>query len=395
MSKGDVTRPDAGSSIRPLLAGICALAIAMGVGRFAYTALLPDMQRAVGFGTDAAGWLASVNYAGYLLGALAVAAFPPGGPKGAAVRALLVASIATTAAMALTSAFPAWAALRFASGAVSAGILVLASDLVLDALRRRGHQDWLGVHFAGVGAGIALTGLVAAVPGGTVDWRGGWVGLAALCAMLLPVCWAWLPRAAADRAAPDAPPQPPRAGGFPLVVLIAAYFCEGAGYIVTGTFLVAIVKATPGLDSLAAFAWVMVGVAAAPSAIVWGRVAVRLGAPATLVLAHLVQAVGIVLPAWSQTAAAVLAAAVLFGSTFIGITVVAVSFAGRLAANPGGAIGLLTAGFGVGQIIGPIAAGRLAAGGRGFDAALVAAAATVGVGALLLVAGRLRAGARS
>lgn len=379
----------AASSLRPLVAGIVALVIAMGVGRFGYTALLPDMQRLAGFDNVAAAWLASANYAGYLVGALAAAALPTALPRALAVRVLLIASVVTTGAMASTTALSLWAALRFASGAISAGILVVGSDLVLRALQRQGHQGWLGIHFAGVGLGIALTGIAVALMGGVLDWRDGWIGLAVVCGLFLPLCWAWLPDDATPRTA--VPAEQPRGDRFPLGVLIAAYFCEGAGYIVTGTFLVAIVKTTPGLEGLAAYAWIMVGIAAAPSAILWGRVAERLGAPMTLVLAHVVQAIGIVLPVWSHGVFAILLAAALFGGTFMGIAVVAVSFAGRLMTNSGRAIGLVTAGFGLGQIIGPLAAGALAAEGRGFNSALIAASATVVVGALLIVAGRWRA----
>ncbi len=53
---------------RSAVDGALALAAAMGIGRFAYTALLPATQRALGAGDDVAGAIASVNLAGYLAG---------------------------------------------------------------------------------------------------------------------------------------------------------------------------------------------------------------------------------------------------------------------------------------------------------------------------------------
>ena len=53
-----------------LSAGIFSLILVLGVARFAYTPLLPLMQQQAGLGVAAAGWLAAINYAGYLSGAL-------------------------------------------------------------------------------------------------------------------------------------------------------------------------------------------------------------------------------------------------------------------------------------------------------------------------------------
>jgi MFS family permease len=157
---------------------------------------------------------------------------------------------------------------------------------------------------------------------------------------------------------------------------------------VTGTFLVAIVKTMPALAEVAPWFWVAVGVAGAPSAILWSRIGARIGLLTALVIAHLVQAVGIAAPAFSDAPAVVLVAAMLFGGTVIGITALVVAYAGRIGgANAGRMIGVLTASFSVGQIIGPIVAGMLAEAGGGFDLALMLAAATVLVGAVVLAAG--------
>ncbi|MBW9234859.1 YbfB/YjiJ family MFS transporter, partial [Leptospira santarosai] len=51
-----------------VLGGVFALFIAMSIGRFAYTPILPFMQQDTGFSTRFAGYLASSNYAGYLVG---------------------------------------------------------------------------------------------------------------------------------------------------------------------------------------------------------------------------------------------------------------------------------------------------------------------------------------
>jgi predicted MFS family arabinose efflux permease len=377
---------------RLLAAGICALVIGIGVGRFAYTPLLPLLQQAAGIGNDTAGFLAAVNYIGYLAGAVGVAALPPHWSRTRAFRVALVASIVSTAMMALAPSVWLWAASRLIAGIASAGVLILAADIVVRHLNQRGRPSLIGVQFIGPGAGVAMTGIVTALLQDRLGWAGGWIVLSLICIALAPMCWLWL---VAPRAQPGAGSGGAAVSGaaasFPLAVLAIAYFCEGAGYIVTGTFLVAIVKTMPALADMAAHFWIVVGIAAAPSAIFWSRIGQRIGLLPALVLSHVVQAVGVILPVLSAHPVSVLVSAVLFGGTFVGITALVVALANRSgSANPTRVIGVLTASFSVGQIIGPVVAGVLAEGGQGFDLSLVFAAVTILFGAVLLVAGGWR-----
>src|SRR5437588_9522247 len=121
------------------------------------------MTQGLGMTKSAAGLLASANFAGYLTGAL-LAATPA--LRGAGRRWLLLglaASAVTTGAMALPSSIVTLAALRFAGGVASAFVLVFASALVLDRLSAAGRPDLAAVHFAGVGAGIAVSAVLVFV----------------------------------------------------------------------------------------------------------------------------------------------------------------------------------------------------------------------------------------
>src|SRR5215216_5003534 len=152
----------------PLLGGILALAAAMGIGRFAYTPLLPAMQQAAGLDPTQAGLLAAANYAGYLVGAL-LAAFAV--PAAGRTRILLVSAVgvaATPAMMATTTDLATWSVVRFIAGLASAGVLVLASGLVLDDLRRQGRASLSGWLFSGVGLGIVVSGAVVRLTGETL-----------------------------------------------------------------------------------------------------------------------------------------------------------------------------------------------------------------------------------
>jgi predicted MFS family arabinose efflux permease len=380
-----------------LAGGIAALAISQGIGRFAYTPLLPYMQQALQFGPDVAGYLAAANYAGYLIGALAAALVPRHAPRTAILRFNLVLCIASVAAMGLTTSLWTWAALRAMAGITSAFVLVLGSDFVFLKLARIGRTSLKPVLFGGVGAGIAIAGLVVTLAVARWGWDGTWLAVAAVAAVLTPVCWAGL-QAPSDGVAPsDTPDHAPAAapGGFPVSLLLAAYFCEGLGYIVTGTFLVAIVASMPNLAAYAPQTWIVAGLAGVLAAPLWSMLAGHIGLARTLVVAHLVQAAGIVLPVISPSLGAVLLSAVAFGATVTSISGLTLALGGQLMPHRSGRlIGLLTAVFGIGQVAGPIVAGELAARHGDFATALVLAAGVVAFGAVLLIIGLIYAARR-
>ncbi len=384
-------------------AGMLALAVAMGIGRFAFTPILPAMRDAFTLSPGDLGALASANYLGYLIGAIAAAAPIPNRVQGWLLHGSLISVVIVTALMAATELTPAWLALRFLAGLASAGVFVFGSTAVLGWLNQRGRLDLTGWFFSGVGVGIAASGLailaVQRLSSGGVTWRAEWIAVAALAAALLAPVWAWLPRVAPTRgdARPIARDRSPGGVSFPIVLLGAAYFMDGAGYIVAGTFLVAIVAAIPGLAGLGAASWILVGLAGAPSALLWSRLGGRIGLVATLGLAYVLQAVSLALPALSASPAAAALSAVLFGGTFIGITLLTIAEARRrvpphLVART---IGLLTAVFGLGQVIGPLLAARIAEQSGDYRPALLIASGAVLLGALLtFIAGALPDGAR-
>jgi predicted MFS family arabinose efflux permease len=372
----------ASSPIRLSLAGAAALAAAMGVGRFAYTALLPPTQRALAIGDHAAGLLASINLVGYLAGVLWARQVATHPRRGALLRAGLAATAITTAGGALTTSFAAWVALRGLSGVASGLVFVLASAAAIE-----GHPAGAGILFAGVGAGIALSGAVAALAADPVAFAGPWLLLGLAAALLVAPSWSAL-------ATPGhAPPATATAGearpelGFTL--LAVAYFLEGMGYIVSGTFAVAALRRTPGLEPLAAWSWVLTGLAAAPSAVLWARAGARYGVRAALAAAFFVQAIGMALPSLTRSPAAALAGAALFGGTFMGIVTLAIAAGRALApASAGRVIATLTALYGVGQIVGPLAAGALSERLGDPRPGVLAAAAVVALGGALVATAR-------
>ncbi|MGE5491026.1 MAG: YbfB/YjiJ family MFS transporter [Actinomycetota bacterium] len=371
---------------RVMLAGVCALILTVGLARFAYTPMLPIMRDEAGLSYLAGGWLATFNYVGYISGALLAASISDLGRKFHLYRIGLVVAVASTAAMGMTEDVALWAVLRFVSGLSSTAGLLLASGLVLNWLMRHGHRPELGLHFTGLGLGIVVSGLAVAAMVGRFAWDQQWIGLGLLgIAFFLPAWW-WLPAPASLKAGPaKATAQPPSRRWMGL--LIGAYFCAGFGYVISATFIVAILEKLPMLSGKGGWVWVMVGLAAAPSCFLWDRIANAIGQVPALLVGYGLQTVSILLPAVTDTPSLNLFSAVLYGGTFVGIVSLTLSLIGRcFPENPAKAMARLTLSYGVAQIAAPAMAGYIASATGSYRGALIVAAGIMGIGMLLLQA---------
>ena len=371
-----------------LAAGICSLVLALGVARFAYTPLLPVMQEQAGLGVAEAGWLAAINYAGYLTGALIAAMISDLVLKDRLYRIGLMVAVLSTVMMGMSTEVWVWAVSRFVAGLSSAAAMLLGTGLILNWLIRHNHRSELGIHFAGIGLGIAGCAAAVAVMSPWLDWRAQWYALTAIGCVLLVPALGWLP--APDRSTTtrtgqqmvDAPPS-----RLFLRIFMASYFCAGVGYVVSATFIVAIVDALPGLAGRGNLVFLVIGLFAAPASIVWDFIARRTGDLNALILASAVQIAGILLPAAADSLFVALAGAALFGGTVIGMVSLVLTMAGRYyPTRPAKMMGKMTVSYGIAQIVGPAITGALAAHmGGSYAAGLYLAAAVMVVGTILLL----------
>lgn len=373
---------------RVLLAGLFSQLLCVGVARFAYTPLLPLMQQQTWLSDAQGGWLAALNYAGYMLGALTAASISSIRLKDTLYRITLVLALVSTAGMALADSFWLWASMRFVAGFSSSGAMLLASGLILHWLISHRQRGELGIHFAGVGLGMLLAALaVELMLRLSLDWQAQWWGFAALAVALLVPAWAWLPRPAkplAGAGGGQLPAQPPSRTFMRL--MLAAYFCAGYGYVISATFIVAIVEREPLLAGAGNWTFALVGLAAAPAVMLWDLIARWIGYLGALIAAMGLQVVGIVLPAVTDNLAGVLASAVLYGSTFLGCVSLVLTMAGRLyPQSPARMMGRMTLAYGAAQIIAPALTGMLAESTGHYDIGLWLAGGFVALGAVLLV----------
>lgn len=370
------------------LGGLIALAAAMGIGRFVYTPILPRMIEDLGMTKSTAGALASANFAGYLAGALFAATPLLRGARRQWMLAGLAGSAVTTGAMTFVSSIAAFAALRFAGGVASAFVLVFASALVLDRLSAAGRFDLTAVHFAGVGTGIAASAaLVSTILAWGGGWRGSWLasGLVSLLAFAGTACL--IP----DRPEQEETARPPGTmRGRQLTLFATAYGLFGFGYVITATFLVALVRGSQTLRSLEPFVWIVVGLAAIPSVAFWTALAERTGIARAFALACLTQAAGVAASVLWIVPAGVFCAGLLLGGTIMGLTSLGLIGGRRLATgDPRGTLAVMTAVFGIGQIVGPAFGGALSDATGSFLLPSMAAAAALVAGAFLATAARV------
>lgn len=367
------------------LAGLLSLAVAMGIGRFAFTPMLPLMVQAGQLDLGAGGWLAAANYAGYLAGAL-TAARTGGSAQRLAVVAL-VTTAALTAAMALSAPTAAWAVLRFLAGMASAWAFVATSIWCLGALATTGSTAWSSALYAGVGAGIAVTGLLC-MAGATAGVSAPmlWMQLAMLClVLLLPVflVLARLQRGNAPSAArPRAAATPAGSWG-----LVLCYAILGFGYILPATFLPAMARSLVDDPRWFGLTWPVFGTTAALSTLVAARLLRRASRLQVWAVSHGLMGLGVLLPSVWLNGWTIALSALLVGGTFMVVTLAGVQeMRARATGDATALVSRMTATFAIGQIVGPVLSSLLLHvwPERGLDLALQAGALSLFGSALWL-----------
>lgn len=367
--------------------GIFGLTLLMGVARFAYTPLLVVMLQQTSLSDSFGAILASINYAGYLSGALIAASISNMQLKDKLYRLGLIVAIISTALMALSDNIWLWSISRFFAGLSSAAGLLIGSGLIMNWLIRHQFKSELGIHFAGIGIGIALTTFLIEVLKQQLDWQQLWWLLSILACVLVVPAWRWLPKAEnsghtiSGQTLIDQPPSK-----LFLRIFMLAYFLAGAGYVVSATFTVAIVEQLPGQQGLGNWAFIILGIAAAPACIVWDKIAAASSNLIALLLAYLLQVVSIALPLYAESLTGLLIGSALFGFSFIGVVSLVLSMAGRYyPTRPAKMMGKMTLSYGVAQILAPALIALMTNHTSGYQQGLWLALAAMVIGSLLIM----------
>jgi predicted MFS family arabinose efflux permease len=360
--------------------------IGLGIGRFAYSLVLPDMRDTLGWSYSAAGFMNTVNAAGYLAGALTASKLVDRFGLSVVVRQGTLACIAALLLSALSGNFAVLglarlmvgfgAALAFVAGGALAATIAQARPL------RAGFL--LSLFYAGPGLGILLSGLAAPFllqslgPG---SWWIVWLALALISMVLAaPLLMAAIP---GSTGTPHAAPVPFRVR--PALIYLISYFLFGAGYIAYMTFMIAYVRDSGGGALAQSAFWCLIGSSAFASPWVWRGVLARgrSGSATAIILG--VNAVGAVMPLFGHSAWLLASSALVFGVAFFAVVASTTAFV-RFNYPPAEwpkAIAVVTIVFGIGQTLGPFVVGAISDAMGSLSYALSVSAATLALGAVL------------
>lgn len=364
--------------------GLVSLALAVGIGRFAFTPLLP-MMRADGLvSIPEGGLLASGHFLGYLLGALSAAIVPC--PPRLLLRIALLAIGGGTIGMGLTGDLSVWLVLRWLNGVFSAWVLVLVSSYYVRGLASAGRPGLQGWVFSGVGAGIAAAGLaclafMVAGTGSAESWR--ITGIATLVVVIV-ICFA------IGDEVPSRRPAKERARSLRSPLdwgIVIAYGAMGFGYVIPATYLPVMAREIVTDPLTFGWSWPVFGLAAFASTIYAATLQSRYTNRQVWAVCQGIMAAGLILPILHPHILTIIAAGLCVGGTFMIITMTGMKEAHRIA-PPDDVIrhiAAMTASFATGQVIGPVFASSVYGVAGSFTAPLIFASVVLVLTILPLV----------
>ena len=368
-----------------LLAGILSIIVGVGVARFAFTSLLPFMLDDF-LSLTYAGILASFNFTGYLAGAIFSVFIKDINTKVKYFRLGMILSIVTTLVLATTTDETLWLVSRIIAGFGSAMVLIVGGAIVMVKLNFESKTKAMGIHFSGIGFAIVVSELISQYVLQNGTWTDAWLALSVF-AFLITFYTLYI--LSFDKVIKkDALKHPLSKSIFStyVILLILAYFTEGVGFVVQGTFLPDIINSLEGLEGYGNLGWLIVGVAGIPSSILWMRWAHSYGSVNVIIVAMALQIVGILIPALSTNILLNLLSGALYGSTFIGLVALFLNFGGQLAGkNPVVLMGAMTAAYGIGQVGAPLYSVALIEYFGNYNSTLYVTALIVFIGILLLL----------
>ncbi|MBV8679300.1 MAG: YbfB/YjiJ family MFS transporter [Aquitalea sp.] len=348
------TRPSLSTSTIVLL-GLVALAIAMGIGRFAFTPLMPLMVRDGRLDAATATEWAVANYMGYLLGALSASCFKARPERGLGIGMLGV--MLTTLAMALLDAsMPlSGAMLRAAAGACSAWVLVCTSSWCLPELARRRAATAGSWVYSGVGLGIAATGIISWI-GGAQSAQALWLELGGMASIGTLWIWRTLSASPASAALPQSPADKANHGsGSGHAGLVFCYGVFGFGYIVPATYLPSMARQLVPDPRVFGLVWPVFGMAAALGVALSSRWLSHYPRRLLWSWAQGLMALGTLLPLLQPSLWTLTLSAVLVGATFMVVTMAGLQLAREyMPHQPAPLLIRMTSSFALGQISGPL-----------------------------------------
>ena len=367
-----------------ILTGIAALTIAVGIGRFSYTPILPYMISELNLTTTEAGLIASSNYLGYLLGSL-IPIFPqfPKNIRSIFIYSIFI-SIISLFAMGLTNTFEVFILIRFIHGIFSAFVLILGTSLIVSHVQKKGKIFLGTAHFSGVGLGMALSAIVVSYLGFlNFKWDELWFSIGILAIILSFQIIKFTPIQKAE-VKYNLKSKHKTSLGFSLITI--SYGLYGFGYVAFGTFISTMSRLTPGLEKTEPYVWFVVGVTGIPSVFFWNWFGSKIGNDIGLFLANLILGLGVLFSVLINNEFGIFISCILFGLSFVPITSMCLlegqkRFSGSFIVSTA----ILTFSFSIGQMIGPYLSGLLTDYYNSFFFSMIISGVVLVFGSLLMI----------
>ncbi|MFZ3074986.1 MAG: YbfB/YjiJ family MFS transporter [Psychrobacter glacincola] len=384
------------------LIGMYCMAVVMGFGRFLFTATLPDIMIQLSLSTTIAGWLASINYIGYFIGALIAMFVPPRLTWHMLILWTIVSVITTMLLVVPNMSLNLWYVIRLLSGIASGVAMILSSSLVIQSFSVERRSVLSAVHYAGIGVGISASAILTWWLL-TIGYHFDIIWLIAGM-VSLPVLWLLYAIRPIDSIVSK--PDNNQTSSFhqtyinfkrslyealaghskPVALLLTSYMLAGFGYITSATFLpVMAAQRLTTQNSAGLSIWLVVGIFAMLSNPIWGALAKRIGEVKTLMGLTLLQAFGMYLPIGIDGTIGLYGNAMILGLTFVGMVSMTLTIIKNI--NPiysNLLIGLATLAYAIGQFIGPLVTVALAGENDNFNAGLLVAAIGLLIGLILV-----------
>lgn len=284
-----------------LLTGFMATLSGVGLARFAYTALMPQMVHAGWFSGEQVAYLGAANLLGYLIGALAAA---PWAERMGALRVLLICWIAVALSFAGCSlpqpmaVFFVW---RLISGIAGAVLMVLGPSVAMAAAEPARRATLGPLMFCGIGVGALLSATLVPMFARS-SLSAVWWSLTVLCVIALWSGWraarqiplhapvAITPTSTAAVAAPSL-------WSAAVVLVFLAYTCDAFGFVPHTVFWVDYLDRELHLGAgYASMQWAFFGLGAIAGPLCAAYCATRWGWWGTTTGAYVIKAVAIALP---------------------------------------------------------------------------------------------------
>ena len=339
-----------------VLTGVASLTIAIGIGRFSYTPILPFMITEIGLTTTQGGLIASANFFGYLIGSLIpILPFFPKKIRNVFFLSIFIC-ILTVFLMGVVQDLNFFIFIRFVHGVFSAFVLILGTSIILPHIQELGKIHLSTAHFSGVGLGMVFSSIVVSLFGYYgYQWNDLWIAIGILSVLLSLQIIFYTPYEI-ELSNKNPINQQPSRFGFTLISI--SYCLYGFGYVAFGTFISTMARTTIGIEVTEPYVWLIVGLSGIPSVFFWNWFSQKIGNDISLFLACSILGSGVLVSVLFSNPFGILFSSFLFGLTFIPITAMCLlegqkRFPGSFIVSTA----ILTSSFSIGQMVGPYLAG--------------------------------------